>query len=256
MKFTVQCLTSSMLGLVLISSQALAGDATPEAGTYIREAGSGQLVVRADGSFQLLSVGGNAHTCELSGRMQAGVARMVEAGCEVHFSPAAGQVTVSASDEQACRYYCGARAWFGGDYRRPPAQCRYQAMRHARVHFKRLYDAGDYREALSTLAPVLEHCGAFLSAVNEGWMRNDLALAQLRAGDIQACRQTLAPLAESAAQTDEALNAANAPLDAEALLPMLRATRTNLKLCSSSSAAAAASTAPVPASAPAAPSAP
>jgi hypothetical protein len=70
-----------------------------------------------------------------------------------------------------------------------------------------------------------------LTGVTKGWIRNDLALAQLRSGDAAACRQTLAPLAEEAGRTDEQLRENYPPVDADVVLPMLKAARTNLRLC-------------------------
>ncbi len=46
-----------------------------------------------------------------------------------------------------------------------------------------------------------------------------------------ACRATLAPLAADAARSDEAIRNDYPPSDADAYLSVLKATRTNLKLC-------------------------
>ena len=84
---------------------------------------------------------------------------------------------------------------------------------------------------MATLAPLLSQCQRTLDWLSEPWLRNDLALAQLRAGDAAACRATLAPLAADAARSDEAIRNDYPPSDADAYLSVLKATRTNLKLC-------------------------
>ncbi|WP_256735202.1 hypothetical protein [Variovorax sp. dw_954] len=62
-------------------------------------------------------------------------------------------------------------------------------------------------------------------------IRNDLALAQLRAGDHAGCLKTLEPLREAAGQSDNDIRSNYLPEEARLLLPIVRATRTNLKLC-------------------------
>jgi hypothetical protein len=156
---------------------------------------------------------------------------MANSACAVDFTPAGQRVGVDTATAEACRDFCGMRAWFGGDYLRPTPGCTDRAIATTRRHFKRAYDAKDYRLALTTLAPVLQDCDEVLTGVTKGWIRNDLALAQLRSGDAAACRQTLAPLAEEAGRTDEQLRENYPPVDADVVLPMLKAARTNLRLC-------------------------
>jgi hypothetical protein len=50
-------------------------------------------------------------------------------------------------------------------------------------------------------------------------------------GDRAACLKTLQPLAEDAALSDDGVKENYPPADAEIYLPVVRATRTNLKLC-------------------------
>ncbi len=208
-----------------------AQEATPMAGTYIRKGGGGDLVVQANGQFRIKTLGSNRHTCGLAGTIVGGYAKLAGTACVVSFTPIGHRVEVVASDGDACKGFCGAMAWFGGDYLRPTPACTDKAIAASRQKFKRAYDAKDYALAQATLAPVLAQCDATLTGVHMGWIRNDLALAQLRAGDAAACRQTLAPLAAEADKSDQELSETYARADAEVVMPMLHAARTNLRLC-------------------------
>ena len=210
---------------------AHAQHATPAAGTYVRQGGGGDLVVRANGRFHIQTMGSNGHSCDLEGTIAAGHAKLADTACVVDFTPAGSRVQVQTRTTEACQYFCGMRAWFDGDYLLPTPGCTDKAIATTRRNFKRAYDTRDYRLALATLAPVLQDCDAVLTSLTKGWLRNDLALAQLRAGDATACRQTLAPLAEQAGKTDEQLREDYPPADADAMLPMFKAARTNLRLC-------------------------
>lgn len=231
MKLAVHLLHLPSLVLAFHIGVASAQQATPAPGTYVRKGGGGDLVVRADGKFHIQTLGSNGHTCELDGTITNGRARLADAACAVDFSPAGQRVAVDTATAEACQNFCGMRAWFGGDYLRPTPGCTDKAIAASRRNFKRAYDGKDYRLALTTLAPVLQDCDEVLTGVAKGWIRNDLALAQLRSGDAAACRKTLAPLAEEAGKTDEQLREVYPPIDADVVLPMLKAARTNLRLC-------------------------
>lgn len=232
MKLAVHLLRLPSLVLACYIGVASAQQTTPSPGIYVRKGGGGDLVVQAGGKFHIQTVGANGHTCELEGTITNGRARMANSACAVDFTPAGQRVGVDTATAEACRDFCGMRAWFGGDYLRPTPGCTDKAIAASRRNFKRAYDAKDYRLALTTLAPVLQDCDEVLTGVTKGWLRNDLALAQLRSGDAAACRQTLAPLAEEAGKTDQELREAYPPTDADVVLPMLKAARTNLRLCS------------------------
>ena len=63
-------------------------------------------------------------------------------------------------------------------------------------------------------------------------MRNDLALTQFRLGDAAGCLRTLEPLAKDAAKSDAQIrDEMVAPTDVDNWLPVVKAARTNLKLC-------------------------
>ena len=66
---------------------------------------------------------------------------------------------------------------------------------------------------------------------DQAWIRNDLALTQLRLGDAAACRKTLEPLAQDASKSDASIREDYPGFEADAQIRLARATRTNLKLC-------------------------
>ncbi|MFM9923453.1 hypothetical protein VLK31_10725 [Variovorax sp. H27-G14] len=216
-----------LLGTGLCAAQT----ATPPAGDYIYERGSGQLRVKADGHFDITTIGPNAHTCELDGAIVRGKAKIDDTACVVSFAVNADKVQVSTNGADQCRDNCGVRASFEGTYTRPAPGCTDKAVATTRQTFKRQYDAKDYAAARSTLAPVLSGCDATLDWITKGWLRNDLALTQFKLGDRAGCLKTLQPLAEDAALTDDGVKENYPPADADIYLPVVRASRTNLKLC-------------------------
>ncbi|MFO1128096.1 MAG: hypothetical protein U1E66_06665 [Rhodospirillales bacterium] len=209
---------------------------TPPAGEYVTEKGWGTLqVTSAAGkptTFSLASIGGNMHSCQLEGDIVDGKASLEadeDQRCIVEFVPGADGIQVGGNDP--CRYYCGARAGFEGLYLKVPEGCGGSAQQAARDTFKRLYDRKAYADARAALEPVLSRCGRILGWLDEGWIRNDLALVQHKLGDDRGCRATLAPLAADAAKSDDDIEGAYPPSDAEAYLPIVKATRFNLRLC-------------------------
>ncbi len=234
----IQCGLRPVLLAVLLdlaaSLPALSETMAP--GEYITERGWGTLEVASQpggtSTFKIISVGSNMHTCELGGEVIGGRASL-EAGegepCVVDFVSKPDGIEVAGND--ACRYFCGARASFEGLYLKPPPGCSGRAQAETRQRFKRLYDRQAYTHARATLEPLLVNCGRLLGWLDAGWIRNDLALTRHKLGDDSACRRTLQPLAADAAKSDEEIRGEYPPSDAEAYLPIVKATRTNLRLC-------------------------
>lgn len=219
--------------LLLLLATGLAGaqTATPPAGDYIFQYGSGALHVKPNGHFDIATIGANAHTCALDGTIVRGKAKIDDTACVVNFAVDADKVKVTTNGSDQCRESCGARASFEGTYTRPTPGCTDKAVANSRKTFKRQYDAKDYAAARTTLAPVLSDCEKTLDWITTGWIRNDLALTQFKLSDRAACLKSLQPLAEDAALTDDGIKDNYPPADAEIYLPVVRATRTNLKLC-------------------------
>ena len=231
------------LTLTLLSLAAIAAEAQVQPGVYVTEGGWGVLkVVRAKNgatTFDIEAMGGNAHSCSLDGEIRYGRA-VLEAldkdkPCTVTFAATGSGVRVKAAGEAdyaLCRYFCGVRADFEGEYLKPPTGCAPAEIKRTREEFKRLYDRKEYAAARAKLEPAFGNCGKFIDWLDTGWMRNDLALAQLRAGDAATCLRTLEPLAKDAAKSDAQITRDMvAPTDVENWLPVVKAARTNLKLC-------------------------
>jgi hypothetical protein len=217
--------------VLLLSGIASAQPANPTAGEYIYEGGAGFLRVKPNGHFDISTTGSNAHTCTLDGTIARGKAKLDDSACVVNFTVKGGAIEVGTNGSEDCRLSCGMRASFEGTYTKPSAACTDKAVTTSRKTFKRQYDARDYAAAQTTLAPVLGECDKTLDWITKGRLRNDLALTQFKLGDRAACLKTLEPLAEDAARTDQGVKDYYPPADADDILPVVRATRTNLKLC-------------------------
>lgn len=206
-------------------------------GKYVTEGGWGDLsIIVKDGklSFAITSIGSNAHTCSLDGIIKDGRSTMesFDEGkpCIVTFQPRGHDIEVT-DNEGACRYYCGVRAGFTGLYLKPKAGCEGVAIQKSRRKFKQLYDKKAYPQAKAVLEPILKDCSRYIHWLDAAWIRNDFAITQYKLGDYEGCLQTLKTLEEDALKTDDQLRDSYPPADAESVIPIARATRTNLSLC-------------------------
>lgn len=208
-------------------------------GVYTAEKSRGTLEIKRDKSgktlFSIESVGGNAHTCSLEGEIRNGRATLEsedpKAPCVVTFTPFKHGIDVQGGPVMACQYYCGVRASFEGLYSQAAPACRPDGVEKMRAAARKAYDRKAYDEARNLLGAALKDCAFFLGWITEGWVRNDLAITQHKLKDLAGCRETLKPLAEDAAMTDAQVRESYPPTDADTYLPVIRATRVNLKLC-------------------------
>ncbi len=228
------------LGLGLAATALYAADAEPvKPGEYITEGGWGTLVVKkkaaAGLSFSIEALGANGHQCSLEGVVQGGRAKLDvgkgEPQCVVGFAPKGSDVVVDVQTAEPCRFFCGMRASFDATYLLPAPGCSGPEKTSARKQFKRLYSGKDYRGAQTALEPVLRNCGKTLHWTEEGSIRNDLAVTQYHLGDLAACLETLKPYAKDALLPDDQVAGSLPPADAEANAGIIKAARTNLKLC-------------------------
>lgn len=206
-------------------------------GEYGTEGGWGTLTLTRGTSgalhFSIETYGGNGHSCSLEGEVHDGVAMLEvqdEGTCRVTLKAGKEGVHVAA-DREACRGFCGARAGFTTLYFRLPTACATKAVARTRRAFQRLYDQKKFAKARTTLEPLLAACERWLEPQTVGRVRNDLAVTMHKLGDLEACRQVLEPLAEDASLTDEELRETYSLTDEDSQMSILRATRTNLKLC-------------------------
>ena len=204
-----------------------------EPGQYVFEGANGTLTVKA-GGFTIDTLGGNGHSCGLEGRLSGLKGETKGDGgdiCRITFTRISGGWRAKAETGESCRSFCGMRADFQGAYLTPPQGCAAGEQARTRKHFKSLYDAKAYAEAAPLLQGLLKSCDGFVSWLELGWIRNDLALTRYRLGDAKGCGETLKPLADDAALSDDAYREKFPPTDAENYLPIVKAARANLALC-------------------------
>lgn len=217
----------ALLAAVLAAAPA----AVPKAGTYVRDGGSGTLVL-GKGRFSFDVLGANAHLCQFEGAWK-GEAGVVDEGgyrCEVKFVPRGDALEVSPVDPEPCRAFCGARAYFDGTYLTPPKGCARGEVAKTRAAFKALYVKKQWAAAVATLRPVVASCFAVVDRFERAWVLNALALAQHHAGDDAGCLATLEPLS-AYRDADPDAPGGREPAFEQEFERLVRATSTNAKLC-------------------------
>src|SRR5215207_4803227 len=218
--------------MLLGAGLAFAQFSTPVEGEYvISDGASGTLRVQPRGKFAIETTGANAHVCDLEGVIVDGRSKIGKSACQVSFKTEGQDVKVSTNGADACRDFCGMRAWFEGTYRKPEPLCMRKSINESKRNFKKSYVAKDYAAALAVIQPVATRCKPFLHWIESAWVLNDLALTQFKLGDRAACIKTLQGLAPDAAKSDDEIKGSYPPSDSDAYLPVVQATRTNLRLC-------------------------
>jgi hypothetical protein len=222
----------ALIALSAHLAPALAQASSPAEGEYVISDGAwGTLKVQPRGKFSIATTGANAHICEVDGLIVDGKSKIGKSSCQVSFKTEGQDVRVSTNGADACKDFCGMRAWFEGLYRKPEPLCVRKSIAEAKKSFKKSYVAKDYAAALAAIQPIATQCKPYLHWVESAWVRNDLALTQLKLGDRAACIKTLQDLAPDAAKSDKEITESYPPSDSEAYLPVVQATRTNLRLC-------------------------
>lgn len=241
------CNVVRVLAIALLASSlqlALASEPL-QPGEYVRSRDSGWLKLerRNGGTFFLLeSIGGNCHSCGVSGRV-VGTLGEAEAAmfgtepepgvCRIRMTPSleGRQIEVEPLTEHACRPHCGMRARLDGVYRKPPPRCTKAGQQQTRDRFLRHYRSRQYPQAVAVLRPMLDECGEFLNWIEADRVRNDLALAYRHAGSREQCAQTLGQTLASGHADEGALRNRLPPCDFDNYIATARATWHNLRLC-------------------------
>jgi hypothetical protein len=192
------------LVLMVVSVASTAQSLPPEIrpGEYVRHRDSGTLIVRPGEksklTFEIESVGGNCHSCSVSGSIRGAVGHADSwtadgsgSKCEISFSSDRSAVVVRPISQEECRVYCGARAGFDGTYRIPPASCKTAGRQARRDRFLALYRSHRYLEAGQALQRLLAQCKEFMGWIEIDQVRSDLALSQYRYGEFSQCLATL-----------------------------------------------------------------
>jgi hypothetical protein len=216
---------------------AAAQEVTP--GEYVTEQGWGVLRVSppdAQGRqrLELSATGANGHDCGWTGTLQGPVANVDDGACIVHVESGPGRLGLTVAEPQnACRDYCGARAWFEGDYFIPPAGCSSREREQARAAFNTLYRARSYAAAQARLDPMFDRCGRYLTWLEDAQVRNDLAITLHhlhRDAECIALEKKLIP--DGVRSEDEVEGALELPpADKDSFEPLARAAFHNATLC-------------------------
>jgi hypothetical protein len=210
-------------------------------GEYATEGGWGVLTLRTEANqrllFELETVGPNGHTCSLDGEIRNGRTTVGDTpgpvACVVRFvaSATGTGIDVSTNDADSCHSFCGARASFVGRYLRALPGCDSLSRGATGAEFRRLYEGGAYRDAQQQASRLLERCAPLMTRNEYAQWLNDLAAAQYRLGQHDACVRTLQPLADDAAASNQALMDRLPPTDYENYLPLVETTRSHLRWC-------------------------
>ncbi|MES2283819.1 MAG: hypothetical protein V4542_20590 [Pseudomonadota bacterium] len=221
-----------VFAFVLLSANlAVAQLSTPQPGEYVTDGGSSSLTIDSASKFDINTQGANGHLCSLEGVIINGKSKIDNSACQVTLKAQGPHVMVTTNGSEECRDFCGARAWFEGLYRRPSPLCTRQSIESSKKIFKKEYSAKNFSAALAAIGPIATDCKQLLHWFESAWISNDLALTQFKLGDRAACLRTLKPLAAEAAMTNEEIKSNYPPIDGDMYLPVVAATRTNLKLC-------------------------
>jgi hypothetical protein len=212
----------------------------PTPGQYFRQYDTGTLTISKDASgkltFEVNSVGGNCHECSITGSIEKGVGHgdpwaNEDSKCYVSFTKIASGFSVEAKTPDECKAYCGARAGFDGDYTTPPKGCSASEQEATRATFLDLYRSKSYASAVAVLEPLVTRCREFIHWITIDQIRNDLAIAQLRAGNAAQCLKTLQSTTAWESKDEEALNERLPPCDFTNYVDVAKMTWFNRKLC-------------------------
>lgn len=172
------------------------------AGEYFAPAGIGGHSLLTLGTpragsqpFTIETLGANAHVCDISGEIRNGQSRVPldetdsnGEACLVTFRrDASGDIEVAAGSD-ACRHFCGARAYFDDSYSRVAAGCRSAQTRslHARAEAALATRPAQTQRLARRL---LERCT--LSWMQQLELRRLLVLASDALGDARTCRAAI-----------------------------------------------------------------
>lgn len=226
-------------GLLLSIGMSIALAAEPKPGTYIRDHNMGTLDIRRDASnkllFEIHAIGGNGHICTPAGTIEGAVGRTAEEDpefrCEIAFDSKGTEIVVNPITDDACRQECGARGWFDGIYRAPPANCTVSARQAQEDTFLVLYRARQYTKAGKVLDDMVARCEIFMSSMEFDKLNNDLALSQYHNGQYAQCLATINKTTAGEVRDEQELKASLTPFDFDNHIDIAKATWFNRGLC-------------------------
>lgn len=197
------------------------------------------LLDRAGRSVSIEVLAANAHTCAVKGRLVGAAQDRAEAedGCRFQLQPkgqGALAVIVDEPAREACRAYCGARAWFEGDYLPLPAACTLAGLTSRQREGLQAYRAKRHEAAFQIWSQGLSACEPTMPWSAVWRWRNDAAIAALHAGRSTDCQRLSRAVLEDAMRftpDGETEPFAFAPTDADVARPLIAAARHNLAKC-------------------------
>ena len=229
---------AASVALALAAANAWAAPAL-RPGEYETQRSWGSLSIEAAAGggqrFSIETLGGNAHTCSLQGKIENGIGRAEDSDaaspCLVTFRPEGDAIEVGSSTPEACRMFCGMRAMFEGSYLLPPNGGKPKERAARKEEFSRRYRARDYSKALATIERLDAECGKFFAWIEIDRLRNDHAITLHHLGRGADCRAALGKTRAARFAGADALREELPPTDFENYLPVAKATWHNLKLC-------------------------
>jgi hypothetical protein len=236
-----------VLGLVLLASVPALAESIPvelATGTYVTQGGWGDLTISRGNSgqhFTIDVVGTNYHMCNLEGSLVGtiGTVDTSDGGdaCTIELTPTPQGITITAQDgdgvASGCRSYCGARAYFEGEYFATLPICTPSLLNSHISMLAVLPRAEELAYAQAEIMPALEKCTATLRPSTEQDLRGALALAYYHAGEPEKCRATLAVYQEWLAKSDAEIREEKsyAPSEADEALAQSKQLRNISELC-------------------------
>ncbi|WP_375226782.1 hypothetical protein [Burkholderia orbicola] len=177
------------------SGAFLAVASAVEPGEYFYVEGGhshGALVVKG-GRFTLDTIGGNCHTCSLTGTLKGNTGVATDGGetCRISITGGHGAVKVDSGNTDACRSYCGVRAMFDGAYRQPTAACTDRSRAARLTQARALYVKKNYAAAEMVFTSLIDECTRDMDWIEIDRVRSDLALTQYHLGKSAKCLATL-----------------------------------------------------------------
>lgn len=239
---------ASVVVILALQGTALADSPPhePLTGTYVTDNGWGELLLSRgnDGlHFSIEVVGTNYHLCNLEGDVTGFKGRTsTDDGndlCEIEFVQTQNGLEVKSLTESdiasGCRSYCGARAYFEGEYKAVLPICNPGQVNSHVGMISALPRADELAYAQEHIVPVLDKCTATLRESTEQDLRAAVALAYYHAEQPQKCAETLAVYQAWLAMSDDEIRGEKsyAPSEADEALAQSKKLRDTLNLCKS-----------------------
>ena len=178
-------------------------------GEYITRGGHGVLEIKPvqasiPQSFEISTVGANGHICDVKGKIRNRQSRVSthEDGseiCHIKFHQESnGAITVDAEPNQACRNFCGMRAFFADTYLIPADGCSIDQLTTLNERAKSALKENQHAQTREITSQVLAQCEATLRWESSLELRLLLTHASVELGDSEKCREAMGEVIHAA----------------------------------------------------------